>query len=68
MARDAALRRAGAAFLTWLPVGARDAIGAGGLVSVAFGFWLLAPAAGFIVGGLEAVAVCALLTASPGAK
>lgn len=68
MTMVAAMRRVGAASLTWLPVAARDALGVAGLSSVAYGCWLLAPAAGFIVGGVEAVAVCALVTASAGGR
>jgi hypothetical protein len=68
MTVDAAMRRAGAAFLSWLPIAGRDALGLAGLSSIAYGCWLLAPAAGFIVGGVEAVAICALATAAAGAR
>jgi len=61
--RDA-MRRAAGAFLAWLPVAGRDGLGLAGLGAIAYGCWLLAPAAGFIVGGLEAAGVCALLTAA----
>ena len=64
MAIGPALRRASGAFLSWLPATVRDAVGVAGLGSVAFGCWRLAPSAGLIVGGLEAVAICLLLTAA----
>lgn len=60
------MRRASALFLSWLPVAVRDALGVAGLGSIAYGCWLLTPAAGFIVGGVEAVAICALVTAASG--
>jgi len=60
-----AMRRAGAVGLSWLPDAGRDALGLAGLASIAYGFWLIAPAAGFIVGGIEAASVCALLTLAP---
>ena len=68
MAALAALRRTGASFMTWLPVAARDLLGLAGLGSIAYGFWLLSPPGGFIVGGVEAAAVCALRTAGAGGK
>jgi hypothetical protein len=40
-----------AAVAGWAP----DALMAGGAASVAYGAWLLAPAAGFVVGGLLAM-------------
>jgi hypothetical protein len=64
MAVSAALRRLGAVFLTWLPVAGRDVLGVAGLGSIAYGCWMLSPPAGFIAGGLEAAAICALLTLS----
>ena len=60
----ASLRRFGGVFLLWLAAAARDALGVMGLGAIAYGCWLFAPAAGFVVGGLESVAVCALLTAA----
>jgi len=60
--RDA-IRRAGVAFLSWLPIALSDGFGLVGLGAVAYGAYLLARPAGFIVGGLELVALCALLTA-----
>ncbi len=65
--RDA-MRRAGAAFLSWLPIAGRDVLGVAGLGAIAYGCWLLAPPAGFIVAGAEAAAVCALLTAASGRR
>lgn len=66
MAAGTAMRRTGAALLTWLPVVGRDAIGVAGLSAIAYGCWMLAPPAGFIVGGLEGASVCAILTAGAG--
>lgn len=64
----AVARLAHAALASALPTVARDALGVAGLASIAYGCWLLAPAAGFIVGGIEAVAICALATAAAGGR
>ena len=54
--------------LSWIPDLVRDGLGVACLGSIAYGSYLLTPAAGFIVGGLEGVALCALLTAAAGRR
>lgn len=51
---------------SYLPVILRDTVGLAAAASIAYGAWMLHPAAGFITGGILVLAGVALLSVSAG--